>query len=225
VLAALDPLIRRLPKRDTVYKTIVEAFLWRGARQALGADDRWRSLRRGTVILAFRPPLEPRAFARQLRRLRASGHHVMSLDDYVDHRAEHRIPPARSVVITVDGAVPPEADGPVTAFVDAAAAAAPRNGLALGLHGGAGDADAEEVARRRRELEARLGHPVEHLSHPVEADPRQTAEVAAELGFRSACSNEPGINGPATPVHALRRIPLSPGVGRIRLRIALRTGK
>jgi GT2 family glycosyltransferase len=227
LLAALDPLIRRLPASDAVYRTIVQAFLWRGARAALGADERWRSLRRGTAILVYEAPVEPTGFARHMDWLRRLGHPVMSLDDYVDHRAEHRIPPARSIVVTLDardGALPDQAGAPVTAFVDTAAAPATMDGVAVGLHGGDGEPTAGEVARRRRDLEAALGRPVDHFSHPVGADPREGTRLAAELGFRSGCSNEPGLNGPATPVHGLRRIRVSTGLGIVRFAVALLTG-
>jgi hypothetical protein len=159
--------------------------------------------------------------------LRRLGHTVMSLDDYVEDRARYRIPPARSVVVTVDardGALPHPAGMPVTVFVDAAAAAASGGAVAIGLHGGDGEPSAEDVTRRRQDLEARLGRPVEHFSHPVGASPGDAARVASELGFRSGCSNEPGLNGPLTPVHRLRRIPVSTQLGIRRLAVSLLTG-
>lgn len=228
LLAALDPVVRRLPASDLVYRTIVEAFLWRGARAALSADDRWRALRRGTAILAYETPLDADGFARHVAWLRRRGHPVMSLDDYLEHRARHRIPPARAVVVTVDareGALPPRIGSPVTAFVDAGAAPPSHDGLTVGLHGGEGDAAAGELSRRRGELEARLGRSVHHFAHPVGVEPPDGARLAEELGFRSGCSNEPGLNGPGTPVHALRRIPLSTRLGRRRLSLALWLGR
>ncbi|MFL5851951.1 MAG: hypothetical protein ACJ77G_05645, partial [Solirubrobacteraceae bacterium] len=114
---------------------------------------------------------------------------------------------------------------PFTAFVDGhAAAPAAADGVAVGLHGGHGDPSEEEVTRLRRDLEARLGHPVEHFCHPAAADPGDAARLASDLGFRSACSNEPGLNGPLTPVHRLRRIPVSTRLGIGRLALALLTG-
>jgi GT2 family glycosyltransferase len=226
LLAALDPLIRRLRARDTVYRTIVEAFLWRGARAALGGDERWRSLRRGTAILVYEAPVDPSGFARHMAWLRRLGHPVMSLDDYVRHRAEYRIPPARSVVVTVDarGGALPQDGTPVTVFVDSVAGPMSEERITVGLHGGDGETAAADVARRRQDLEARLGRPVEHFAHPTGADPRDAALLASELGFRSACSNEPGLNGPATPIHGLRRIRVSTRLGLGRLALALLTG-
>jgi hypothetical protein len=226
LLAAADPLIRRLPATDTVYRTILEAFRWRGAREALGADERWRSLRRGTVILAYECPVDPAVFARQMAWLRRLGHPVMSLDAYLDHRAAHRIPPARSVVVTLDGpegSAPPLAGVPATAFVDDDPPS-PQDGLTVGLHGGSGEPADGELDRRRRELEDRLGHTVDHLAHPLGMDAAAGARLAAGAGFRSARSNEPGINGPATPVHALRRTRIPSRLGLGQFAMALWTG-
>jgi peptidoglycan/xylan/chitin deacetylase (PgdA/CDA1 family)/glycosyltransferase involved in cell wall biosynthesis len=85
---------------------------WRGARRAMNPDLRRRS-KRGTPILryhAFGADGEPasryavpqRRFERQMSWLHRRGYSVISLDEYVAHRREHRFPPAKSVVLTFD---------------------------------------------------------------------------------------------------------------------------
>jgi len=97
ILATADPIIRRLPAADVVYETITSYFRWRGAREALGSDDRWRAVRRGTVILDYAGspiPATHRAWLCLARR------RVTTLDRYVADRRAHRLPAARTVVLT-----------------------------------------------------------------------------------------------------------------------------
>lgn len=83
---------------------------WRGARRSLDADS-WRRLTRGPAILmyhAFGSGDEPasrfvvpaRRFERQLRRLRRRP--VLPFDELVELRRRRELPPAGSVVITID---------------------------------------------------------------------------------------------------------------------------
>ena len=85
---------------------------WSGVRSA--ADrELWRRLRSGTRILGYHafggPGERPsrfvvpgRRFARQIAWLRRRGYNVISLGEYVDHREAHRLPPAKTVVLTID---------------------------------------------------------------------------------------------------------------------------
>jgi peptidoglycan/xylan/chitin deacetylase (PgdA/CDA1 family) len=85
---------------------------WHGVRSA--ADrDLWSRLRRGTLILLYHGvggPDEPASrfvvpaerLARQLRWLRRTPFTPLALDEYLRCRAEHRLPPPRSVVLTFD---------------------------------------------------------------------------------------------------------------------------
>jgi peptidoglycan/xylan/chitin deacetylase (PgdA/CDA1 family)/glycosyltransferase involved in cell wall biosynthesis len=97
---------------------------WSGARAATD-DDLWRRLRSGVVILGYhafaldgerasRYVVPRRRFARQLWWLRRAGYTVMTFGEYLALRADFRLPPAKTVVVTVD-------DG----YVDAATVAGP----------------------------------------------------------------------------------------------------
>jgi peptidoglycan/xylan/chitin deacetylase (PgdA/CDA1 family) len=94
-------------------------FYWRGVKRAMSAglgasgSDTWERLTHGTPILtyhAFAGPgervgryvISASRFERQLAWLEKKGYQVLSLEAYLCYRASHRLPPARSVVITID---------------------------------------------------------------------------------------------------------------------------
>jgi peptidoglycan/xylan/chitin deacetylase (PgdA/CDA1 family) len=97
---------------------------WSGVRAASGREL-WKRLRSGTVILGYhafavdgeRPSryvLPERRFARQLRWLERAGYNVITFGEYLALRADHRLPPPKTVVLTID-------DG----YVDTATVAGP----------------------------------------------------------------------------------------------------
>jgi peptidoglycan/xylan/chitin deacetylase (PgdA/CDA1 family) len=109
----LEPLRRLLDARRAARACVaVERYAyWHGARRRLDGET-WRRLTRGTAILmyhAFGAPGEPasrfvvpiRRFQRQLRRLVARGP-VLALEELVELRRRHELPPAGAVVITID---------------------------------------------------------------------------------------------------------------------------
>ena len=63
----------------------------------------------------------------------------------------------------------------------------------------------EEIAGSKRELENRLGRPVEAFSYPSGLFGEREQRLAAEAGFRVAVSCEPGVNDSQTDRLALRR--------------------
>jgi peptidoglycan/xylan/chitin deacetylase (PgdA/CDA1 family) len=86
---------------------------WRGVRAAVGDRDTWERLTTGVSILMYhalgtdgepgsRYILPAREFAWQLRWLRRNGYSILGLAEYLRCRAERRLPPARSVVLTFD---------------------------------------------------------------------------------------------------------------------------
>jgi glycosyltransferase involved in cell wall biosynthesis/peptidoglycan/xylan/chitin deacetylase (PgdA/CDA1 family) len=96
---------------------------WRGVRRAAPDRETWDGLTHDTPMLmyhAFGRPGEPagrwivpiRRFARQMGWLKRRGSRVLGLDEFVDCRREYRLPPARSVVVTID-------DGYMDAFAAA----------------------------------------------------------------------------------------------------------
>jgi len=85
---------------------------WRGVRQTVD-EDTWRRLTRGTPILCYHAigaPGEPasryvvpvRRFERQMRWLKWRGYNAIHLDELIRCLREHRLPPAKAVVITFD---------------------------------------------------------------------------------------------------------------------------
>ena len=86
---------------------------WRGVRAAVGDRDTWERLTTGVSILMYhaigadgepgsRYILPAREFAWQLRWLRRNGYPILGLAEYLRCRAERRLPPARSVILTFD---------------------------------------------------------------------------------------------------------------------------
>jgi peptidoglycan/xylan/chitin deacetylase (PgdA/CDA1 family) len=68
------------------------------------------------------------------------------------------------------------------------------------------DACREELAASRRLLEDRLGHEVVHLAYPFGAFDDAVRSMAADAGYRSACSTRPGLARPDDDPLALSRV-------------------
>jgi peptidoglycan/xylan/chitin deacetylase (PgdA/CDA1 family)/GT2 family glycosyltransferase len=86
---------------------------WRGVRRSVSDDDLWKRLLYGTPILMYhafgvdgeqpsRYIVTARRFSRQMAWLKRRGYHVLGLDEYVRCRTEYRLPPHKSIVITID---------------------------------------------------------------------------------------------------------------------------
>lgn len=70
-----------------------------------------------------------------------------------------------------------------------------------------GDEEARgEISGSKRELEERLGRPVEIFCYPAGLYRPRDRALVAEAGFRTACTCEPGLNTAATDPLQLRRI-------------------
>ena len=86
---------------------------WYGVHSAVADRDAWRRLTTGVTILMYhaigaesergtRYVVPARDFAEQMRWLARRGYNVLSLPEYLRHRADGTFPPARSVVVTFD---------------------------------------------------------------------------------------------------------------------------
>lgn len=95
------------------YRFLYTYSYWHGVQRGVPDTDTWRRLTRAPVVLMYhaigRPGEQasqyvvPRErFRRQMAWLAWRGYHVLSLDDLLAHRLAHRLPPARSVVLTFD---------------------------------------------------------------------------------------------------------------------------
>ena len=64
----------------------------------------------------------------------------------------------------------------------------------------------EEVFASKKKLEDAFGVAVEHFCYPYGDWSESVRDLVIEAGYRTACTTEFGINTPATPPYALRRI-------------------
>lgn len=64
----------------------------------------------------------------------------------------------------------------------------------------------KELFRSRGELEDQLGHAVEHLAYPFGSRNTEVKNIAAEAGYRSACSVRVGLSGADDDPLALHRV-------------------
>jgi peptidoglycan/xylan/chitin deacetylase (PgdA/CDA1 family)/glycosyltransferase involved in cell wall biosynthesis len=94
------------------YRFLYSYCYWRGVRRT-ATRETCRMLQRGTPILMYHSicrPGEPngtyvlpvRRFERQMRWLKRLGYDVIGLEELVSCLREHRLPPAKSVVLTFD---------------------------------------------------------------------------------------------------------------------------
>jgi GT2 family glycosyltransferase/peptidoglycan/xylan/chitin deacetylase (PgdA/CDA1 family) len=113
VFASASHVMSRVLGPNSWYGLVTDYCYWVGVRRATRGSPLWRRLTGGTAILAyhgFGRPGEPasrfvvplRRFARQMAWLQRRGYHVLSLDEYLQHRADDRLPPERSIVLTID---------------------------------------------------------------------------------------------------------------------------
>jgi peptidoglycan/xylan/chitin deacetylase (PgdA/CDA1 family)/GT2 family glycosyltransferase len=112
-LEPLGWLVRLGLGADNAYRLLQRYSFWRGVHHAWPDGEHRRDLTSGTPILMYHALGAPgerasrfvvpvRRFARQMAWLAVTGCRVLSLDELLRCRAEHRLPPARSVVITID---------------------------------------------------------------------------------------------------------------------------
>jgi peptidoglycan/xylan/chitin deacetylase (PgdA/CDA1 family) len=64
----------------------------------------------------------------------------------------------------------------------------------------------EEIFASRKKLEDTFGVTVEHFCYPYGDWSEAVRDLVIEAGYRTACTTEFGVNTPATPPYALRRI-------------------
>jgi GT2 family glycosyltransferase/peptidoglycan/xylan/chitin deacetylase (PgdA/CDA1 family) len=96
-----------------LYRFLYNYCYWRGVRKAVSDKETWRRLTHDTLIVmyhAFGAKEEPasrfilptRLFGRQMVWLSRLGYNVLGLEEFLCYRREGRLPPAPSVVITID---------------------------------------------------------------------------------------------------------------------------
>jgi glycosyltransferase involved in cell wall biosynthesis/peptidoglycan/xylan/chitin deacetylase (PgdA/CDA1 family) len=114
---------RVLARRDApqIYRFLQLYCFWRSLRDELGDRETFLRLTRGPVILMYHAvgaKSEPASrwvipaarLRRQLAWLRLRRRPIISLGEYAQLRSEHRLPPARSVILTFDDGYADTAD-------------------------------------------------------------------------------------------------------------------
>ena len=112
-LEPLGWLIAKCGRPDTAYDLLQRYSFWRSVRRALGDDAGWEALTGGTPVLMYhafaaseeeasRYVIPIHRFEAQMAWLKRRGYRVLSLGEYLHYRREFRLPPHRSVVITID---------------------------------------------------------------------------------------------------------------------------
>ena len=81
-----------------------------------------------------------------------------------------------------------------------------------------------EIAGSRADLAQRLGAPPSAFAYPYGKWNLTTAEAARRAGFSSALTVSAGRNGPATPLHALRRTVIQGTDSRLRFALGVAFG-
>jgi peptidoglycan/xylan/chitin deacetylase (PgdA/CDA1 family) len=114
ILNLLSPVAEKLGRGRAWFDVLYSYCYWRRVRQVVPSRDEWRRITTlGIPILmyhAFGMPGESagrfvvpdRRFAWQMAWLKRMRYRVISLEEFLRYRREYRMPPARSVVITID---------------------------------------------------------------------------------------------------------------------------
>ena len=69
----------------------------------------------------------------------------------------------------------------------------------------------EEITQSKKDLESRLGIPVDLLAYPYGRYDSDISALVQKIGYRAACSTEPGFNNHTTDLFGLRRIEIMGG--------------
>lgn len=83
----------------------------------------------------------------------------------------------------------------------------------------------DELSVSRRLLEDCLGHEVVHLAYPFGAFDEHVRRMAADAGYRSACSTRPGLSAPDDDPLALHRVTVYGHDSLLDFACRLRTGR
>jgi peptidoglycan/xylan/chitin deacetylase (PgdA/CDA1 family) len=109
----IGALLDRFSQSSTPYHVLQRYAYWRGVRRGLGNEEEWHKVLGGIPILmyhAFGVPGEAASryvvpihrFAQQMAWLKRKGYQVLSLNDLLRCRRGFRLPPARTIVVTID---------------------------------------------------------------------------------------------------------------------------
>jgi peptidoglycan/xylan/chitin deacetylase (PgdA/CDA1 family) len=162
LLALLSRFVQGRPWETEWYTFVHQYFYWRGVRSGVADRDTWARLTYQTPIFmyhAFAAPGEPasrfvmppRALGRQLTALRWLGYRIISLEDYLAARRAHQLPPARSVIVTIDDGYTDTASQALPVFRQHAATATLF--VVTGHAGGVNSWDSAGVLRGRSVLD------------------------------------------------------------------------
>jgi glycosyltransferase involved in cell wall biosynthesis len=112
-LAAFSRLFSRPNLRWSWYRFLYQYAVWSGIRSAVKDDDTWNRLIHGPVVLMYhgfarrgertsRFVVSATQFSWQLGWLKRRRRPVLTVEELLAYREKHQLPPARSVIITID---------------------------------------------------------------------------------------------------------------------------
>jgi glycosyltransferase involved in cell wall biosynthesis/peptidoglycan/xylan/chitin deacetylase (PgdA/CDA1 family) len=113
LLGQFGSVLSRYARDEKWFRFVSKYFYWRGIREAISDKQTWDSVMQGVPILMYhavggtgepasRYIIPVNRFDRQMAWLKQKGCRVLHLEDYLEYRATHRLPPPRTVVITLD---------------------------------------------------------------------------------------------------------------------------
>ncbi len=111
LLARLGPLLPGSGRREYWFHFVFRYTFWRSVRENVSRSE-WVALTHGVPVLMYhafsdsgeqdRYIVSKRSFAKQMRLLRLLRYRTISFEELARTVREHRLPPRRSVVITID---------------------------------------------------------------------------------------------------------------------------
>lgn len=111
VLAPMGALFPGQVRQAVWFEFVTRLAFWRGVRRNVSREQ-WLQLTRGVPVLLYhafedsptsdRYAVQKRAFTRQMRALAILRYRVIAFDDLAKGLHDHRLPPCRAVVITID---------------------------------------------------------------------------------------------------------------------------
>jgi glycosyltransferase involved in cell wall biosynthesis/peptidoglycan/xylan/chitin deacetylase (PgdA/CDA1 family) len=113
ILAGLGSFLAMTRRGNKWYRFLFLLGYWWGVRQTITDKATWQQMIVGVPILmyhAFGESGEPASqfvlpknqFSRQMAWLKRLNYHVLSLEEYLNYRQQHKLPPPRSIIITID---------------------------------------------------------------------------------------------------------------------------
>jgi GT2 family glycosyltransferase/peptidoglycan/xylan/chitin deacetylase (PgdA/CDA1 family) len=210
LLASLGAPIPGAGRKQVWFGFVSRYVFWRGARSGM-SRKRWRRTTRGVPVLMYhafsegeegdRYVISRRAFARQLRLLKALRYRVLGFEELARMLREDEPPPPRSVVLTIDDGYADNLEialpllarhrSPATLFLVSQRLGGVNDWTAEGAVAGRPLLSVEEVRRLRGKWVAIGAHTRTHPALTEVADERQAQEIGGSREDLADLLDEP----------------------------------